>query len=629
MGLKKRFKLFEATRLKYEELRTDITNYIKSVYKTDGVELNTSSPFMQIMYVVANLGRMILFYIESAMNETNINTAVHERSIRAISTLTGHNPSRGLAARGGVSLMYNRSTELLGETIHIRNYSRIRNINTGLNYIMMFPTDVYDYNVGSSVSVVDVAVIQGVLTYQQSTSNGLGMQSYNFPASNYDIIDDYYVNVFVNGERWTTVESFIDMGFQEKACVVKTSANNGLDIFFGNNTNGAVPEKGATIVVEYVVCSGVTGNVQLNTTSGDDWTFDDSGYTDAGESVDLNKLFAIVPYTDIMFGANGEDISVTRALAPHASRSFVLGNKTNYEYFLRKLNMFSMIDVMHGFDTMEDATAQSNYNSTQQKYALARESYYTQLKMTGENSSATKEKYNDFIKAQENMDNARNMLENAKSDDNVVYLFLVPKLSTRVGDTNNYFTCSTDAFKLTESEKKNILDLIENSGQKLLTVDNEIIDPKTPRFAMNIYIQMYSDFDFNVVKSSIVSAVSNYLLNTTRRDRLPVSDIVRVVEQVSGVDSVSVVFDADKKNSTYYGDGKYGIDEYGDVIMSRTVTDLFGNEIEMQDLYPLFRGNFTSINDIEYTDNLNSLCGPINITLRGKTNLGVNKKINA
>lgn len=629
MGLKKRFKLFEATRLKYEELRTDITNYIKSVYKTDGVELNTSSPFMQIMYVVANLGRMILFYIESAMNETNINTAVHERSIRAISTLTGHNPSRGLAARGGVSLMYNRSTELLGETIHIRNYSRIRNINTGLNYIMMFPTDVYDYNVGSSVSVVDVAVIQGVLTYQQSTSNGLGMQSYNFPASNYDIIDDYYVNVFVNGERWTTVESFIDMGFQEKACVVKTSANNGLDIFFGNNTNGAVPEKGATIVVEYVVCSGVTGNVQLNTTSGDDWTFDDSGYTDAGESVDLNKLFAIVPYTDIMFGANGEDISVTRALAPHASRSFVLGNKTNYEYFLRKLNMFSMIDVMHGFDTMEDATAQSNYNSTQQKYALARESYYTQLKMTGENSSATKEKYNDFIKAQENMDNARNMLENAKSDDNVVYLFLVPKLSTRVGDTNNYFTCSTDAFKLTESEKKNILDLIENSGQKLLTVDNEIIDPKTPRFAMNIYIQMYSDFDFNVVKSSIVSAVSNYLLNTTRRDRLPVSDIVRVVEQVSGVDSVSVVFDADKKNSIYYGDGKYGIDEYGDVIMSRTVTDLFGNEIEMQDLYPLFRGNFTSINDIEYTDNLNSLCGPINITLRGKTNLGVNKKINA
>ena len=58
---------------------------------------------------------------------------------------------------------------------------------------------------------------------------------------------------------------------------------------------------------------------------------------------------------------------------------------------------------------------------------------------------------------------------------------------------------------------------------------------------------MWSDYIFDNVKSSIISEISTYLLNNTRRDRIPLSDITRVVEGVNGVDSVSVYFDADKK----------------------------------------------------------------------------------
>lgn len=627
MGMKKKFKLFDATRIKYEELKSDITNYIKAVYNTNGVEMNTASPFMQVLYVVGHLGRMILFYIESAMNETNINTAVHERSIRAISTLTGHNPSRGIAARGGVTLTYNRTTENLGNTIHIKNYSKIRNSYNGLEYIMVFPADVLDYTLGVSASQVNVSIIQGVLTYQRATGTGAGMQSFNFPAGAYDIVDDFYVNVYVNGERWTNAVSFIDMTYNEKACIVKTSANTGIDVFFGNNTNGAVPEKGAIITVEYLVCSGATGNVPYESELGESWEFVDQGYMSNGESVDLNDIFVITPDTDIMFGANGEDISVTRALAPHASRSYVLANQTNYEYFLRRLNMFSVIDTIQGFNSYEDNQAQLKYNIAERDYVSARESYYAQLNMTGSASQVTKDKYAEFIQAQERMEVAKNNLENSKLDDNVVYLFLVPKLSTRIDDTNNYFTCSIDAFKLTEKEKANIIELLDNSGQKLLTVDNEIIDPKMPKFAINIFIQMWQDFEFSSVKSSIIDAVSNYLLENTRRDRIPVSDFIRVVEEVPGVDSVSVVFDADRNNQAYYGEGNYGIDEYGDIVMSRNITDVLGNTIEVQDLFPLFRGGFVSKNGVEYTDDMGSLCGPINITLRGKTSSKIGNKI--
>ena len=49
------------------------------------------------------------------------------------------------------------------------------------------------------------------------------------------------------------------------------------------------------------------------------------------------------------------------------------------------------------------------------------------------------------------------------------------------------------------------------------------------------------------------------------------------------------------------------------------IKDKLGNSIEVNDLFPLFRGGFTSANGIEYGDDLNSLTSMVNITLRGKS----------
>ena len=130
---------------------------------------------------------------------------------------------------------------------------------------------------------------------------------------------------------------------------------------------------------------------------------------------------------------------------------------------------------------------------------------------------------------------------------------------------------------------------------------------------------MWSNYNFNAVKSSIITVLSNYFIKNTRRDRIPLSDLVRIVENVAGVDSVSIFFDADRNNSYYYGEGNYGIDEYGDIVLSRLVSDKLGNIIEVNDLQPMFRGGFTSVNGIEYGTSLDDLVGPINITLRGRS----------
>ena len=74
------FKIFSANRLSFSQLYDDALKYIKSVYHSAGQEFTMASPFAQLLNVVLNLGRMILFYIETSITELNIESAHHARS---------------------------------------------------------------------------------------------------------------------------------------------------------------------------------------------------------------------------------------------------------------------------------------------------------------------------------------------------------------------------------------------------------------------------------------------------------------------------------------------------------------------------------------------------------------------
>jgi hypothetical protein len=74
-------------------------------------------------------------------------------------------------------------------------------------------------------------------------------------------------------------------------------------------------------------------------------------------------------------------------------------------------------------------------------------------------------------------------------------------------------------------------------------------------------------------------------------------------EAVEGGDSVRVWFDADVENSEIYQQEKfYGIDELGDVVLTRSYTNANGMTRRVRDILPLFRGGFTSPEGVEYSD---------------------------
>ena len=131
---------------------------------------------------------------------------------------------------------------------------------TGVSYIVLIPAEQASIPLRNG-AFLDVDLVQGSIEYQQGTSDGGALQSYNFSTKGTAFMDEYLVRVFVNGELYQNRSSLLDMGRDEKSCIVRTGMLGGVDVFFGNGDNGAIPPKGASIMIEYLLANGTMGNL--------------------------------------------------------------------------------------------------------------------------------------------------------------------------------------------------------------------------------------------------------------------------------------------------------------------------------------------------------------------------------
>lgn len=622
--------IFNTTRIRFIELYQDALQFIKNSYGEVSQYFTMASPMGQLLQVMLHYGRMIIFYIEDSITELNIRTASRPLSIKGIASLTGHNPSRAMAARGTLAFTFNGAKiPSYANKISIPNYTQLTNNQNGLTYTVVLPGEETILDLTSITNFIDVNVVQGKLEYQQATGTGDPLQSFNFQNKKGASIDNYFISVFVDGTKWEIVDSILDMTLEQQTVMVKTGQTGGIDLFFGNGYNGAAPRIGSTILVEYLITDGDAGNINaMDSNLQNNWKFITTGFALNGEQLDLNKYINVTIKNTIMFGAQEEPLYLTRLLAPHTSRSFVLANENNYIYFLRKLNIFTVIDAIPGFATFEDQYTLDKYNQAKTTYEQLSEEYRRACSTYGVSSvQATSLKPN-VDQAEQNLYYYQKKLEEQKKDDNTVYLFLIPDVNKRITAGQNYYTCALSAFILGDSEKLSILDLIEQSGQRILTVDNVILDLQFPKFTLNMSLILWEGTTYDTVRQSIISKTSDYFLQNTRRDRIPISDLVKVIEGIDGVDSVNVWFDAAKDNLNIYKT-HYGIDDYGDIILQRYVKDAFGNDVPVKDIYPLIRGGFENAQGVYYEDSLvKNKLSTLNVQVRGYTVKNINSENN-
>jgi hypothetical protein len=462
--------------------------------------------------VILDMGRLMFYYVEDSINELNIYTAQRPNSIRGLARIAGHNPTRAIAATGTLKFTYNGAkVDMYGNTVVIPNFTTLQCGTNGLTYTLVMDQEAVTIDL-SGKNTIEVYTMQGAIEAQSFTGTGAALQSFTTTPKKNFIIDNFFVKVYVNNEEWKKYDSLYDISYNENACIVKTGIDSGIDVFFGNTYFGAQPPLGAVIRVEYMTTSGNAGNII--TDSSPPFKFLQQGYDIAGEEVDLNKILSIAMIEPFSFGSDAEPIALTKLLAPKTSRSYVLANTDNYVYFFQKFNFFSVIDA---FNTLGD----------------------------------------------ENLE-----------DDNTVYLFLIPDVNKRKKSSDDYFSVPINLFRLTSDEKRKVYELIERSGQKIMTVVNKVVDPIISRYVMMVNVTAFEGFNKDIIRQQIISKCSDYFLNNRRRDRIPKSDLIAVIESVEGVDSVNVYFVCEKneqfkKDPNNAAKKDIGLDEFGDIIMDR------------------------------------------------------------
>lgn len=479
-------KFLSKARIKVTEMIADTRTYISRVYGRSGDLFTTASPYSQILEVLTELTNLNFLYIEDSTVEQNILTAQDSESIYGLARLAGHDAFRGSSALGELKIRLNTSAF---------NDIEGDSLNIPANAVIKASKNGLEYILRTnndqfviqkdSPDYIYIPVIQGKIERQVLTGTGEKLQSFNVIVKKNT--DNDSVRVSVNSELWTKYDSLYDMKVGTKGYLVKTGITGGLDIYFGNGSFGEIPPLGASIGVEYITTDGTKGNL---TGSKDlNFKFLTEGFDSLGNSCDLNKLlessFTVAP----TMGSDPESVELTKLIAPLQSHSFVLATPENYEAFLSKYGMFSYLDA---------------YNTTNDGYI---------------------------------------------DDDNVIYLFMLPDTKRKLTKNNDYFNLHPEEFFFSEEEKNGILRTLENSGRQMVTTEVKIVEPKVQYFRMDIKVRYFEGYNKINLFGEIRTKISQYLINITRRDRLPKSDIIALLEGIEGIDSVNVRFVSEKEET--------------------------------------------------------------------------------
>jgi hypothetical protein len=227
-----------------------------------------------------------------------------------------------------------------------------------------------------------------------------------------------------------------------------------------------------------------------------------------------------------MLGSDYEDPEFTKAIAPKASKSFVLATPENYVNFLSKYNQYSYIYAYHTKDD-DDIT-----------------------------------------------------------DDNVIYLKVIPNIKKKLTSSEDYFEVPVSEFVLDKYERESLMAALENSGRMLIGSEVEIVNPDVKYFIINIVLKYFENVDRSSISSNIRSKLNKYFLNISRNDIIPKSDLISIVESIEGVDTCDVFFmskenEMAKINGQYYDDyglsipvskdedPQVGFDSYGNIVMNK------------------------------------------------------------
>jgi len=332
----------------FSNIKFEVENFLKTEYNKANILFSSASPYGQILLVVENLHQLSLLYLKNAINtfDLSIANSNNERVIRNAAISAGHNPGRAISATGTIKFTLKSSADIEkdipGSRVTLRNKIEMKNKTNGLSYSFNIGTDTITHRITPNYTFY-VPIIQGNWKTKSYTGTGAPLQTLSVIELGRKDVENFNCEVTVNGDFYSLKKHIFEMLPGEKACVVRTGYDGGIDIIFGNEGFGLIPAIGSIIEVKYLCTDGQLGNIFRRTIN--DWKFVDDIISSDGEVVNVDKVFDIDIYTDINFGADKESLAFTRNILPIASNNFVLGLPQQYAYEIKKLGVFSHVNA--------------------------------------------------------------------------------------------------------------------------------------------------------------------------------------------------------------------------------------------------------------------------------------------
>jgi hypothetical protein len=317
-------------------LTVKLDNIARKAYKDDGKVYSARSPYKMLLTAFKEILNMTYLYIVRAINNNNILTADNIHAVRGLAALTGFDAIAKNSATGAVLLTI-KAFDNDTSTLYIQNGAQLRCKSTGVMYFVLMQQEFEQLNIRSNSAIV-LPVVQGLKKQISFTSDGSKLQTLNIAASNIDLS---LLEVYINNELWYAVSKLNDMHFNDKTYVVKHSMLGGINIHFGNGTNGLIPKIADTITIKYVASDGSTGNVNAN----EAFEFINGVLDKSANYVDTKNLLNVKASTDFIGGYDGDSIDAIALNAGLQTTSNAIITVDNYYAFMRKYSHIKLIDV--------------------------------------------------------------------------------------------------------------------------------------------------------------------------------------------------------------------------------------------------------------------------------------------
>lgn len=345
-------RLFTLMQTAYNNFDDTVNNYLGRVFDSIGLNSNHSQIFTLIFDGVKGIMQNAMFYIEDALTEQNIFTALRKKSVYSLAKQSGYEPFYGSAASGTLKGTVIRGALLDSDAtkIFIPNNAVIINRETKSRYILQLNSNDHVIDITKPLVSHEFKITEGIRQINYFTAKGTNFEVFSISGGQ-SLFDKSNVKVYVNGVQFLEAASMYDMNEGYNEYVISIGYDATFEIMFGDGIYGNKLNQGDSVQIEWIAHNGSKGNVMGTSTT--DFVFETVGHDTYGNEININKFMKLTMLNCVSGGTDSDSIQTIRNMVGYNSRSLILATEENFHLFLKRFSFIGRVNCWSHENTMQ------------------------------------------------------------------------------------------------------------------------------------------------------------------------------------------------------------------------------------------------------------------------------------